>query len=182
MAAPLELAPVPASIDNAEDWDAIMQGIARQTGLPPTVTPESVLGMVRGAVPLVFEAESSGNVNLLRGTFADPVVAQCRQNLGSLLRGRPEATVVHLVGGRVAGGNPVLRVHVLIQGRRSDGDQTLDRQFWDLQFGGQVTVGQHDCPSCGAPIPPGELICEHCGTDVRSTVEVPLVVSRLELY
>lgn len=182
MASPLELAQVPASIDNPGDWDPIMQGIARQTGLPPTITADAVLGMVRGAVPLIFQAECAGNVDVLRGTFADPVVAQCRQNLGSLLRGRPEAAAVHLVGGRVTDGDPVLRVHVLITGQGPGGDPTLDRQFWDLRFGGRVTVGRQECPHCGAPLPHGELICDHCGTDVRSTVDVPLVVSHLELY
>jgi NMD protein affecting ribosome stability and mRNA decay len=43
-------------------------------------------------------------------------------------------------------------------------------------------VGQQTCPNCGAPIGNGELVCGYCRTDVRSLVEVPLVVSRLELY
>jgi hypothetical protein len=182
MATPLQLAPVPASIDNPADWDPIMQLIARRTGLPPTITLDSVLGLVRGAVPLIFEAQSAGTANLLRGTFGDPVVAQCQLNIGCLLSGRPESAVAHLVGGRVADGRPILRVHVLVQGRGPDGEQTIDRQFWDLVLGAEVTVSQPDCPNCGAPVAQGELICDHCGADVRSTVEVPLVVSRLELY
>lgn len=180
--AQLQLAPVPASIDNPEEWDPITDQIARETGLPVAITPDALLGMVRSTVPLVFEAQAAGDANLLRGTFADPVIAQCQRNVGSLLGGRPGSATVHLIGGRAAGGRAVLRVHVEIHGLAPGGEGTLDRQFWDLALGGQVTVAQASCPNCGAPIAPGELICAHCNTDVRSTVEVPLVVSRLELY
>jgi predicted amidophosphoribosyltransferase len=73
-------------------------------------------------------------------------------------------------------------VHIVISGQDETGEQTVDRLFWDLELGGQVTVGQPTCPNCGAPIAAGELICDHCRTDVRTTVQVPLVVTRLEIY
>ena len=182
MAEQLQIAPVPASIDNPADWDVITGQITRATGLPVTTSPETLLGMVSSAVPLVFEAQSTGNAGLLRGTFADSVVAQCQRNGTLMLSGRPGSTDVHLVGSRVMNGNPTLRLHLVIHGQDESGRQTIDRHFWDLELGGQVTVGQQSCPNCGAPIAPGELICGHCRTDVRTTVQVPLVVSRLELY
>jgi hypothetical protein len=89
---------------------------------------------------------------------------------------------VHLVGSRVVDGHPTLRLHVVINGERSGGEPSVERHFWDLQLGAQVTVAQQTCPNCGAPIATGELICDHCHADVRTTAEVPLVVSRLELY
>ena len=138
--------------------------------------------MIRTAVPLMFEAQRTSNTNLLRGTFSDAVVAQCQRNADCLLGGRPTSAVVHLVGGHADGAHGVLRAHISIQGQSADGAQTLDRQFWDLQLDGQVTVASPACPNCGAPISGGELVCGHCGTDVRSVVAVPIVVSRLDLY
>ena len=58
----------------------------------------------------------------------------------------------------------------------------MNGQVWDLQLGTQVTIGQPQCPNCGAPLARGELICGHCHADVRSIVEAPIAVSRLELY
>jgi hypothetical protein len=178
----LQLAPITASIDNAGDWDAIAQEVTRVSGLPLPITPDSLLGMIRGAVGLAFAAQSAGNAGLLRGTFADPVVAQCQRNGVRLLSGTPESAVVHLVGGRVVGDHPTLRVHVVIEGQDDAGEPTVDRHFWDLETGAQVTLAAQTCPNCGAPLAPGELICGHCRADVRTTVEAPLVVSRLELY
>jgi hypothetical protein len=182
MAQQLQLAPVPTSIENPDDWDTIAAQITHGTGLPLGVTPDTLVAMVGSAVPLLVAAQSAGDAGLLRGTFADPVVAQCQRFGADLLSGTPDATVVHLVGGRTAGGHPVLRVHVVIHGAGAGGEPTIDRQFWDVQVGADVTVGKHACPNCGAPIGPGELICGHCRTDVRVTVQVPLVVTRLELY
>jgi hypothetical protein len=178
----LQLAPVPATIDNPHDWNTIAGQVMRATGMPLTATPESLLAMVRGAVPLMFEAQVAGNAGLLRGTFADPVVAQCQRNGTRLLTGQPRSATVHLVGSRLVGGHPTLRVHVVIDGEGSGGEPTVDRQFWDLELGAEVTVGQQTCPNCGAPIAAGELICGHCRADVRTSAQVPLVVSRLELY
>ena len=176
------LAPLAASIDNVEEWEAITTQITRSTGLPLPVTPEDVLGMIRTAVPLMFEAQLAKNMNLLRGTFAAPVVAQCQRNADCLLGGEPVSAVVHLVGGHADGGCAVLRAHVSIEGQRADGTSSFDRQFWDLRLGAEVTVAQPACPNCGATIAGGELICGHCGTDVRTVVHAPIVVSRLNLY
>jgi hypothetical protein len=178
----VRLPPLPASIDNPEAWEEIAQEITRGTGLPLTVTPDVVLAMIGSAVPLMFEAQGAGDAGLLRGTFADPVVAQCQRIGVCLLSGQPTSTVVHLVGSRVVDGHGVMRVHVIIQGKTAAGEATVDRHFWDLQLDGEVTAGQTTCPNCGGPIAQGELICDHSHTDVRSTVDVPLVVSRLELY
>ena len=178
----VQVTPVPASIDNPGDWETLAGQITAATGLPPTVTPDLITGMVRTAVPLLFAADAARNANLLRGTFADPVVVQCIVNLGGLMGAQPVAVGVHLVGARVTDGHPVVRVHLTIQTRRADGGSAVQNQFWDLEVGGQVTVAQPNCPNCGAPLGSGELVCSHCHTDVRSVVEVPLVVSHLGLY
>lgn len=178
----LEIAPVPASIDNPADWDLLTNQISLGTGTPPVVTPEMIVGMVGSAVPLLFAADAARNLNLLRGTFSDPVVAQCTRNAGTLMGALPKAVVVHLTASRVVDGHSVVRAHLSIQATEPDGNPTTSQQFWDLQFGGQVTVSRPSCPNCGAPVGKGELICGHCHTDVRSVVGLPIVVSRLDLY
>jgi hypothetical protein len=178
----VELASIAGSIDNREDWDAVTQPIKQASGLPMAVSPDELLTLIRSGVALMFEAQTSGNMNLLRGTFAAPVVGQCQANRNGLMSGRPRSVVVHLAAGRVVEGHGVVRVHLEIHGERPDGHASLDRQFWDLQVGAQVIVAQPACPTCGAPIAVGELICGHCRTDVRSVVEVPAAVCRLELY
>ncbi len=182
MSATQQLAAVPASIDNPEDWDALAGQIVAATGMPPDFTPDTIAAMVGGAVPLLFEADAAGNPDLLRGTFSDPVVAQCARNAGECMGARPTSVTVHLVGSRIDDGHPVVRAHLVIAVGRPDGTAGGIGQFWDLQLGGQATVGQPECPNCGAPIATGELICSHCHMDVRSVVDVPIVVSRIELY
>jgi hypothetical protein len=177
-----QIAPVPASIDNPGDWEVLANQITINTATPTVVTPEMIVGMIGSAVPLLFAADAARNPNLLRGTFSDPVVAQCQRNTGELMNAQPATVVVHLVGSRVVDGHPVVRAHLSIQAQDRDGNASAHHQFWDLQFGGQVTTGQLNCPNCGAPIGEGELICGHCHTDVRRVVDVPIVVSRLELY
>jgi hypothetical protein len=178
----LQVAPIAASVENAEDWPQIAQQILTGSGLPTVVTPETLAGTLGSAVPLLFAADAAKDVNLLRGTFADPVIAQCQRNLGCLEGEHPTAVVIHLVGAHMLEGHPVLRARLAIQVQGADPAQTVNGQFWDLQIGAQVTVGQSQCPNCGAPIAQGELICAHCHADVRSVMEVPIVVNRLELY
>jgi hypothetical protein len=178
----VQLAPIPATIDNLDEWAAFAQQVESQSGAPTVVTPELVAGMIGSAVPLLFEADSAKNGKLLRGAFTDPLVAQCERNAGDLMGARPTSVAAHLVGVHMADGHPVVRTHLRIQVQRPDGSPSVASQFWDLQLGAQVMVGQQTCPNCGAPIGNGELVCGYCRTDVRSLVEVPLVVSRLELY
>lgn len=180
--AQLEIAPVPATIDNAADWDLLAHQITAGAGMPPVVTPEMIVGMVGSAVPLLFAADAARNLNLLRGTFSDPMVAQCTRNAGTLMGALPKAVVIHLAGSRVVDDHQVVRAHLSIKATEPEGKPTSSQQFWDLQFGGQVTVSQPSCPNCGAPVGRGELICGHCHTDVRSVVDVPIVVTRLDLY
>jgi hypothetical protein len=182
MSQQLELAPVSASLENPGDWDTIAEQVTHATGLPLGLTPDTLLSMIGSAVPLLFAAQAAGDAGVLRGTFADPVVAQCRRNGTALLSGTPDRALVHLVGARSVNDRPVLRAHLVIRGADAAGAPTLDRQFWDIQLGADVSIGQKLCPNCGAPVDPGELVCGHCRTDVRVTVQVPLVVTRLELY
>ena len=178
----LAIAPMPATIDNEADWEVLANQIAAGAGMPTVVTPEMIVGMVGSAVPLLFAADAARNLNLLRGTFSDPVVAQCMRNAGTLMGASAHAVAIHLAGSRVVDGSPVVRAHLTIETAKPDGSPTRCQQFWDLQVGGHVTVGQPDCPNCGAPVGQGELICGHCHADVRSVVDVPIVVSRLDLY
>lgn len=178
----LQVAPIPATIDNGSEWQQFAQQIEAQAGAPPAVTPELLTGVLGSAVPLLFEADATSNANLLRGTFADPVVAQCERNAGDLMGARPLSVTGHLVGARLVEDHPSLRVHLSIAVKGADGAEAVNNQFWDLQLGAQVTVGQPTCPNCGGPIAQGQLICSHCGTDVRSVVHVPLVVGHIELY
>ncbi|HTZ87288.1 MAG TPA: zinc ribbon domain-containing protein [Solirubrobacteraceae bacterium] len=184
MSAPgqLQISPVAATIDNAADWPQFAQQLQSQSGVPPAVTPELIAGMLGSAVPLLFEADATANAELLRGTFADSVIAQCARHPGNLMGERPLAVTAHLAGARVQESHQVVRVHLAIAVKTASGGEALSNQFWDLQLGAQVTVGQTTCPNCGGPIPEGQLICTHCGTDVRSVAQVPLVVSQLELY
>jgi hypothetical protein len=177
-----QVPPVAASIDNLDDWEPLAHQLNSETGLPTVVTPDLLVGMVGSAVALLFAADAAGNANLLRGTFTDSVIAQCARNAGSLLDAHPTAARIHLVGAHVVDGHPVLRAHVAIEVQNTDGSQGAESQFWDLQLGTSVTVGESSCPRCGAPVGTGELICRHCQADVRSVVTVPLVVSRLALY
>ena len=178
----LKISPVAATIANPGEWEAIAKQIALESGLPTPVTPGILAGMVGSAVPLLFEADAARNTDLLRGTFADPVIAQCQRNVGSLLGETPLSVAVNLIGAHLVEAHPTLRVHLPIEVKSADGSESVNSQFWDLQLGAEVTVGQATCPNCGAPIAQGVLICEHCQADVRSVVKVPLVVSRLELY
>ncbi len=174
--------PVPTSVDNPEEWETIRQDITAKGGSPTVITIETITGMVSSAVPLLFEADATGDVDPLHGVFADPVIAQCGRNAGCLLGDRPGSATVHLVGAPVRNGVPVLRVHVAIVTQTAAGAASANSQFWDLEIGAKVAVAASTCTNCGAPLGPGQFICDHCGTDVRSVVEVPLVVSRLELY
>ncbi len=178
----LPLAPVATSIENASDWQAIAAQAQARAGAPTTVTPELLTGMIASAVPLLYEADARGDSGLLRGTFADAVIAQRGQNAGGLEGERPLGVTVRLVGVHGEGGHAVLRAHLAIRVADAAGGEHPRSQFWDLQLGGQALVGASSCPNCGAPVAPGHLICSHCQIDVRGTVEVPLVVSRLELY
>jgi zinc-ribbon domain len=181
-AAQLRVSPVPSSIDNVGDWDGIARQIAAEAGLPTAVTPEMVTGMIGSGVPLLFDADAAKDMDLLRGTFAAPVIAQCQRNTGCLRQQRPSSVAAHLIGSHVLEGRPVLRTHLSIELAESVDGQNVTGQFWDLELGAQTTVGRASCPNCGAPIATGALICGHCQADVRTVVEVPLIVSRLELY
>jgi hypothetical protein len=174
----LKISPIAASIANPGEWEAITKQVAAESGLPTPVTPEILTGMIACAVPLLFDADAARDTNLLRGTFADSVIAQCQRNVGCLLGEQPESVLINLIGAHMVEAHATLRVRLAIH---VDGER-VNTQFWDLQLGGEVTVGQATCPNCGAPIAQGALICEHCRADVRSVVKAPLVVSRLEMY
>jgi len=176
------VASIPASIENSEAWESIAASVETRTGLPAVATAEMIAGMIAGAVALLFAADATGTPGLLRGTFADRLVAQCAHNRGNLMGEEPLSALITLIGVHMMDGHAVVRVRLTISVRTTEGAHSVNRQFWDLQLGGQVTVAQPTCPNCGAPIGTGELICGHCRADVRSVADVPVVVSRLEIY
>lgn len=177
-----QLATVSVDLDNPEDWDDIVQELAAVSSISGALTPELLTMTVGSAVPILFAADSSGDADILRGTFADQVITQRRGHPGSLNGDTPVSVTLHLVGAPAHEGKPAIRVHLLIATRSADGGSGANSQFWDFTIDTQVVVGQASCPNCGAPIPEGRLVCDHCHTDVRQVVSAPLVVSRLELY
>lgn len=177
-----QLAAIPATIENEAGWERIAQQITAEGGTPTTLTPATIAGMLACAVPLLFAADAARDMSPLRGTFADTVIAQCQRNAGSLEGGQPASVRAQLVGTHLAEGHPTLRAHLTIQLHGASDGQSASNQFWDLQLAAQATVAQSGCPNCGAPLATGELICAHCGADVRTVVAVPLIVIRLEIY
>ena len=103
---PVAYPPVPTTVDNPDVWREITSEYAAAAGVTPAVPLDAVAAMVGSAVPLVFAADASGDADLLRGTFADPVVAQCARFAGSLDGATPESATVHLVGARSATASP----------------------------------------------------------------------------
>jgi len=176
------LSPVSVSIDNPEEWASIMDQMSADNGAPSVLTPELLTDTVGSAVPMLFDADVSGNMDPLRGIFADQVIAQCQHHSGCLNGDAPTSSVLHLVGTPMHEGRPALRVHLLIKTRGRDGSEGVNSQFWDFAVGAQVVVGQSTCPNCGAPLGDGQLICDHCHANVGRAVDAPLIVTRLELY
>jgi len=182
MSAPTtQLAPIAATVSNPADWQNIARQLAAETGQPTALTLQMVTSMLAGAVPLLFAADQNRDMNLLRGTFTDPVIAQCERNTGCLGGEQPSSVAIELIGAHPSDSHATLRVRLTIA-LRDQAEQSVTGQFWDLQLLAQVTVGQTTCPNCGAPLAQGELICGYCGGDVRSALSVPLAVCRLELY
>ena len=175
-----QVSPIPASPENPQEWPEIAARIASLAGVPTTVTPDMLNAMVGSAVALLYAADASRDMGLLRGTFADPVIAQCERNAGCLQGERPTSAMIKLVGVRAVDAHPTLRVHLSIE--VTGGTQSVRGQVWDIEVGASATVGRPNCPNCGAPLPTGTLTCGHCGSDVRTVVNVPLLVRRLELY
>jgi hypothetical protein len=169
-----------ATVDT--DAAAIARQLGSETGLPTQLHPESIGQMLGSAVPLLFAADAARDMDLLRGTFLDLVIAQCQRNAGCLRSAVPESATFDLIGAPVVGGHPVLRAHLTVAVRDADPSEEPQRQVWDLEPNGSVTIGQASCPNCGAPIADRALICGHCHSDVRHVANALLVVSRLELY
>jgi hypothetical protein len=176
------LAPIPVTVENPEVWSELSTQLSAAEGMPTRLTLETLCGMVGSAVPLQFAADASGSADLLRGTFTDQVVAQAQRNIGRLREARPVSAEVRLVGVPIRDGRPELRIHITVASLAPDGDKVAVGEFWDLSSDNQATVSTARCPSCGAPLGLGQLICDHCHSDARTVVTVPLAVSRMELY
>jgi len=173
---------VPVVLDDPDDWSDIAQQLAAASSMPGAITPDLLTTTVGSAVPILFAADRLADADILRGTFTDQVITQRRQQPGSLNGDTPVSVTLHLIGAPAHDGNLVIRAHLVIATLSPGGANRASSQFWDFTIDSQVVVGKAICPNCGAPVPEGQLICEHCHADVRQVVSAPLVVSRLELY
>ncbi len=176
------LQPVAATLGDPEDWPAIAGQLTRATGLPVVADTDALTAFVAGAVPLLYEADRARDGGPLRGSFADPVLAQVQRNAPALGGAVPTGVTITLAASRVIDGHAVIRVHLAIGVRTPTGASAVQRQFWDLQLGGEATVAATTCSGCGAPLAAGELLCRHCGADARVLARPPVLVSRLEHY
>jgi hypothetical protein len=175
--------PIAASIENPQDWPAISATLARETGTPPAVTPESLAALVGRAVPALFAADASRETAGLRGLFTDQVIAQCLRVAGGLGGAQPHSASVRLVGAPPSeAGHPVIRTHLRIGVRDPQGREIVERQFWDFQLGAQIMLTASLCESCGAPVRAGDVFCSYCGHDLRGLAAVPLAVCALKPY
>ena len=136
----LQISPIPVVIDNVADWAGIAREIASESGVPTVVTPELFVGMSGSAVALLFEADAANDMNLLRGTFADPVIAQCQRNCGCLQGEKPTSATVKLIGAHAVDGHPTMRARFAIQVHWAADDRTVNTQFWQKWVPGASAV------------------------------------------
>jgi hypothetical protein len=177
-----QLPSIQVTVDNPEVWAEIALHFATRTGTPLSSDLAALTSLVASGVTLLFEADATGSVDLLRGTFSDQLVAQCERNLGCLHGDRPTSAMVHLVGVPESTREASIRTRVMVAVTELDGQSGMRSQFWDLQADVSVVVGTSTCPNCGAQLQPGQLICGYCSTDVRRSLQVPFVVTKLEMY
>lgn len=177
-----EIHPVPVSITNPADWGDISRTLSEKSGVPSTVDLDSLTSMLSGAIALLFEADRVDDIDLLRGTFSEQVIAQCQRYQGYLEGGRPLSANTYLIGVPNNAINPCIRVRNTITDETTNSESHTVEQFWDLEVNRQTLVGLSSCPHCGAPMKLGELICKYCHTDVRMNITAPLLVVKLETY
>jgi hypothetical protein len=174
------------AVTNPQAWEHITHDIEMHTGVPPNATVEEVADLVSSAVALLYAADASGDMEVLRGVFCDPVVGQCELNQGCLHDAVPAA------GGQLTLiGEPYLpngdaihavKVRAEFPVTTPAGTTLPSWLFMDVEFGSHVTVsGAHSCTNCGAALERGEILCSHCGADMRAEVSTPLAISRLQL-
>jgi hypothetical protein len=178
--------PSPMTVTNPQAWEQITHDIEMHTGVPPNATLEEVADLVSSAVALLYAADASGKMDLLRGVFCDPVVGQCERNRGCLDDAVPgPGGQLTLIGEPyLSNGDPIrgLRVRAEFPITTPAGPTFPSALFMDLEFGTRVTVSEaNNCTNCGAPLGRGEILCSHCGADMRAEVSTPLAISRLQL-
>lgn len=177
-------APVTVAVTNPDHWADIARDVESKTGVPLIVNVDYVQQFVAAAVPALFLADSTGQFGLLRGLLLDPVVAQCERNRGVLEGAAPQGVSLSLVGmpHDEPAPSPPIRMKLSIALLARSGESREAEQFWDVTVNQTATVAQPKCPSCGAPIAPGELACHYCHAITAQVVQRPLLVSRLRLF
>jgi hypothetical protein len=157
------------------------------TGVPPNATVEEVAGIVSSAVALLYAADAAGDMEVLRGVFCDPVVGQCERNRGCLEGAVPApGGQLTLIGAPyAANGDPIcgVRVRAEFPVTTPAGTTLPSVLFMDVQFDSRVTLSAaHNCSNCGEPLGRGEILCSHCGADIRTEVSTPLAISCMQLF
>ncbi|MGA2009149.1 MAG: hypothetical protein ABSH51_01255, partial [Solirubrobacteraceae bacterium] len=132
------------AVTNPHAWAQIAHEIETHTGVPLTATVAEVANLVSSAVALLYAADASGDMEVLRGVFCDAVVGQCELNRGCL-----EGTVP-APGGQLTligvpfrpNGDPIrgVRVRAEFPVTTLAGTTRPSELFMDVEFGSQVTV------------------------------------------
>lgn len=174
------------TVTNPQAWEQIAHDIELRTGVPPAASLEEVAGVVSSAIALLYSADASGDMDVLRGVFSDPVVGQCERNRGCLQGAVPApGGQLTLIGAPYRdNGEPVpgVRVRAEFPVTTQSGSALPSGLFMDAEFGARVTMpAARTCSNCGAQLGSGELLCSHCGADMRTEVSTPLAISRLLL-
>lgn len=174
------------TVTNPEAWEQITHDIEMHTGVPPEATVEEIADLVSSAVALLYTADASGDMEALRGVFSDPVVGQCELNQGCLEKAvpAPGGQLTFIGEPYLPNGDPIrgVRVRAEFPVRTAAGTTHPGGLFMDVEFGSHVTVSAaHSCTNCGAALGRGELLCSHCGADMRAEVSTQLAISRLQL-
>ena len=176
------LSAIPIEVENPDEWSEIYRELSAMHGVPPALTLDAVTALVASAVPILFHADATHSVDVMRGTFSNQVIAQCGAHLGCLLGVTPTSALLRLIGAPARRVPPVLRVRIIARTIAPQGHDVKISQFWDIEFDSETTVSMGTCPNCGAPLAAGQLVCSHCHSDARAKVEVPLLVNRLQIY
>ena len=146
--------------------------------------PRSVLGEVVGSVvesviagPSWFSG-TGGAFGQALGGPAYPAIPE--QPLGTTHVQKVTETVLAANAAPELAGTP-LRIRLNIPTESPVGDG-VSQQFWDLATNRPVVVAEATCPSCGAPLQPGQKACDYCHAGTTRMIQVPMLVARLRLY
>lgn len=172
---------VPLTVDNPGDWASLAAKMGAEVGLPTHATREAVTNFVQHAASVLFVADASHNIDLLRSIFEEGVVESYRNLFGQFANATPQAYAVHLISSVPDNNRPDIRILVTISYQRSGADR-VSKMFWDLVFDTTLRVAAARCPNCGAAVEAGGLICTYCQHELSTTVAAAVAVSRVQEF